>query len=1002
MDDLDTHSYINDHQRLAEPSRYAAVVIANLLDRWLKIESVLDLGCGIGSWLRGFASGGRREVFGVEGERLEPQYLEVDPDLIVQADLSERLDLHRRFDLVICLEVAEHIPAEAAETLIDNCVRHADVVLFSAAIPGQQGQHHVNEQLPEYWVGQFASQSYIAFDVIRPHIWNDRNIPIWYRQNALLLVRDDLPVVLQLHAEANRLAAATPLNRAHPDLLRWHANDAMLARSAINEANHSNQALRGTIAETVAQLNAARNELKIAKNELNAARSKLNAANKDLRRSADAMTLLRRERDAVINSSLWRVMGPFRHIGNAVPLPARLMLRRALREGAAITRKLRSPRKVPAEVDPVPTGRAIATSNWRIVVISGEPHNPGHLYRAFRFAEAAKAIGADVRLIRVDEVSAHHSDLVQAHIVMIWRAAMTSEVAAAIEAIRRGGGKLLVDVDDLMFVPALATEEVIDGIRSQGLDAVATSELFLRVRQVMAEADICICSTNVLAMHARQLETMTFLLPNGFDADVLTTSRLAVRRRRADPRDDLIRIGYAAGTRTHQRDFGTAADALVGILRQFPSCRLVLFRDRSTGQPMLDLDEFPPLQQRAGQIEWRDLVPISELPNELARFDINIAPLETGNPFCEAKSELKFFEAALAGVCTVASPTEPMRQAIRHGETGMLADTQDSWTAAMRTLVEDPALRERIAHAAYLDVLWRYGPQRRADQVLALVTQLAGGQDAARAFELEFRRGTARRSTLPDTGPSEVVFAADFLGTAEVSIIIPLFNYAGYVTEALDSVMLQTLGSLDLIIIDDFSTDDSLQVALTWAKGQADSGRFNRIVVMRNQSNYGLARTRNIGFDVAETEFVVPLDADNRLRPEFCAKTLAAVRGTRAAFAYTKIQCFGDHQHIIGTNTFSQMRFVHANYVDAMALVAKWAWAAVGGYTHIQLGWEDYDFWCCCIEHGFWGIHVPEILAEYRSHEGSMLRTITDIPHNQWKVARHLEGRHEWLSIDKG
>jgi O-antigen biosynthesis protein len=414
---------------------------------------------------------------------------------------------------------------------------------------------------------------------------------------------------------------------------------------------------------------------------------------------------------------------------------------------------------------------------------------------------------------------------------------------------------------------------------------------------------------------------------------------------------------------------------------------------------MLDVLEFPGLAAQADRIEWRDTVGLAELPNELARFDINLAPLEIGNPYCEAKSELKYFEAALADVCTVASSTEPMASAIRHRETGMLADSSEAWYEALKLLVGDSELRGQLAHAAYLDVLWRYGPRQRAESVKSLLDQVAGGHDAARGFELQLRQRHAPRTRSPELAPADIVFAANSLGIAEVSVIIPLYHYADYVTDALESVRAQSLQAIDLIVVDDCSTDDSLQVAKSWAEQQAQTDRFNRIVVLGNRVNQGLARTRNVGIDAAETEFVVPLDADNRLLPDFCARTLQSLRGTNAAFAYTKIQCFGSKDHVIGLDDFSPGRFVHSNYIDAMALVAKDAWAAVGGYTHIQHGWEDYDFWCCCVEHGIWGVHVPEILAEYRFHEKSMLRTVTEIRDNKLQVIRELESRHPWLSI---
>ncbi len=987
---MDVPSHLADHQKLAEPSRYAAVVVAHILDRWIEAKTVLDLGCGTGTWLRGFAAGGRREVLGVEGELLDPQYLEIDADLILHADLAQPLNLHRRFDLVICLEVAEHIAADAAGTVVENCIRHGDIVLFSAALPGQQGRHHINEQLPEYWVTLFRERGYVALDLIRPRIWNDKNIPFWYRQNTLLFVRRDIPILARLQIEAGRAVAAAPLNRVHPDLLVWVSHEAELAKLANAEATSTNLVLRRSLAESNAKLTSTN--------------AKLTSAKAELERTANSVASLQQEREVILNSTLWRMTGPLRRAGQALPTPVRRTLRRVLHQAAGSARRLRPPKQIAAAPHAARrTDSRHTTGTWRIVIISGEPHIPGHLYRVVRFADAATALGATVLSITMDEAAAHRRDVTDADFVIIWRAANTPEVAATIAAVRDGSGKLLVDIDDLMFVPELATEDIIDGIRTQDLDPVGVSDFFQRVRDVMAQGDACICTTNALAKHVRQLGKTTFVLPNGFDAKNHAASRLAVRRRRARQDDGLIRIGYATGTRTHQRDFQPAADSLARILLQYPACRLVLFQDPATLRPLLDLKEFPALEMQSAQIEWRDLVPLDALPDELARFDVNIAPLESGNPFCEAKSELKYFEAALAGICTVASPTDPMRGAIRHGETGLLADGPDGWYEALRSLVENADLRRRLAHAAYLDVLRRFGPHRRAEQVQSLLAQLTGGQDAARAFELEFMRGTTPAAAPPNIVSSDLVFCHDALGTVEVSVVVPLYNYADYVTEALESVRAQTLEPLDLIVVDDRSTDDSLKVVHNWAEQQAQTGRFNRIVIMCNRTNSGLARTRNVAFDAAETEYVVPLDADNRLLPKFCARTLQALRCSHAAFAYSKIQCFGGHDHVIGTEPFSPMQFAQANYVDAMALVAKWAWATVGGYTHIEHGWEDYDFWCSCVEHGIWGIHLPEILAEYRFHEASMLRTITDVKPNKVEVVQQLESRHRWLTIvDRG
>ena len=281
----------------------------------------------------------------------------------------------------------------------------------------------------------------------------------------------------------------------------------------------------------------------------------------------------------------------------------------------------------------------------------------------------------------------------------------------------------------------------------------------------------------------------------------------------------------------------------------------------------------------------------------------------------------------------------------------MLARTSDEWYAALIALVDDVELRKTMARAAYLDVLWHYGPERRVEQVRSLLEQLAGGRSGARAFQLELSRRQMSRTRgimLPD---SEVVFAADTLGEAEVTVTIPLHNYAHFIIEALESVRAQTLTSLDLVVVDDASDDASLAVTLEWV--QRHAGRFNRVAIVRNRRNAGLGVTRNAGFAAAETPYVLPLDADNRLRPTCCAVCLDAIRGTGAAFAYPSLQQFGDSSDVIGLESFAPMRFVGGNYIDALALVAQSAWAAAGGYDNIiPNGWEDYELWCSFVERG--------------------------------------------------
>jgi SAM-dependent methyltransferase len=198
-------------QQLDESSRSAGRVIPLLLELF-PVGSVLDVGCGVGAWARAFVDAGVSHVIGVDGEYVDRRQLLLSADSFVPHDLTRPLDLGRRFDLVACLEVAEHLPPDRADTLIAGLARHADIVLFSAAVPGQGGTNHVNEQWPGYWARLFGSLGYEGFDVLRPRLWHDAEIGFWFRQNLLVFATG----AAAEHARALPRVDA-PLDVVHPE-----------------------------------------------------------------------------------------------------------------------------------------------------------------------------------------------------------------------------------------------------------------------------------------------------------------------------------------------------------------------------------------------------------------------------------------------------------------------------------------------------------------------------------------------------------------------------------------------------------------------------------------------------------------------------------------------------------------------------------------------------------------------------------------------------------------
>jgi SAM-dependent methyltransferase len=192
-------------------SRASARLVARLLLDEMSVDSLLDVGSGHGAWAAEWLSAGVKDVVAVDGAYVQPDQLAIPKDRFVAHDLSSTLDLRRRFDLVQSLEVAEHINPEHADLFVDNLTRHGDVVLFSAAVPHQGGEHHVNEQPPEYWRARFAQRGYDVFDWVRPRIVDRREIKAWYRYNSLIYANPAGQSRLSASMLESRVPADQPL-----------------------------------------------------------------------------------------------------------------------------------------------------------------------------------------------------------------------------------------------------------------------------------------------------------------------------------------------------------------------------------------------------------------------------------------------------------------------------------------------------------------------------------------------------------------------------------------------------------------------------------------------------------------------------------------------------------------------------------------------------------------------------------------------------------------------
>lgn len=376
-------------------------------------------------------------------------------------------------------------------------------------------------------------------------------------------------------------------------------------------------------------------------------------------------------------------------------------------------------------------------------------------YRCLHQAEQLFLRGIPVRV-----VSPWQHDIVDAGLghsfVILHRVAWDPTVQMLIDQTRDTGGVALFDIDDLVFEPE--STHLHRGVAHLPPDQQTLyHDGVRRYRKTLLASDGAIVPTTFLAERIRALGLPAWVSRNCIDMELLERSKRAEKGTRlpvgggggggggeggtatAAPRplstgpneadaDERIVIGYASGSRTHDQDFAEAAGpAVLRIMERRPEVELRIVGPLGIGA---EWDAVRDRIRHIEAVEWR------ALPAEIAQFDINVAPLELDNPFCSAKSELKWLEASACGVPTVASATEAFQHAIRDGVDGLLATDTIAWERVIESLIERPAERRTMGAAARATI------ERRR-------TTLA----QAEAFERTLAK--ARTAVRPSTGPPQ-------------------------------------------------------------------------------------------------------------------------------------------------------------------------------------------------------------------------------------------------------
>lgn len=219
-------------QRQNSTSARSASRIVPFVTDLIAPKSVLDVGCGSGAWSKAFLDNDVPSLRAIDGDYARASLL-IDAAHFTSVNLASFDGSLGAFDLVACIEVAEHLNADRAASFVQLLCKHSPAILFSAAPPGQGGTHHVNEQPLSYWVDHFAQCGYRLFDIIRPAFWHDETVQWWHRQNMVIFANEKNQDLIDI-LERKRAVTPALMDVVHPDAFKAKTQLSAVADNALN------------------------------------------------------------------------------------------------------------------------------------------------------------------------------------------------------------------------------------------------------------------------------------------------------------------------------------------------------------------------------------------------------------------------------------------------------------------------------------------------------------------------------------------------------------------------------------------------------------------------------------------------------------------------------------------------------------------------------------------------------------------------------------------------
>jgi glycosyltransferase involved in cell wall biosynthesis/SAM-dependent methyltransferase len=689
---------------------------------------VLDIGCGVGYGTALLADAGAAEIvaFDVSPEAIDHARLHyARPSISYEVASADEFEFGQ-FDVITCFELLEHVADQ--ERVLANIARSLaanGLALISTPRPhGSEPQSvfHIHElgfdEFHELIEKYFGHSIY----------WFEAN---QYGSRIDTESASDEARVVSLersqfdpqHADYFVVAAGNDELRAdrfRPVHVLGDASYVLTLERDVEVLRDAERSLKETLTSTEEDY----------ETEVRALRRDLARSERALARAEERHDRAVQHTRAMTQTISWRFTRPLRAVRGTASNAARLQQRareirrtRGARELlAAISRRLQRQlhERRAGSVEPLSeielsdakALRASRSTETDVVFLIGCWDGQSKRYRVSNIAAGLRELGHSALILDDADAALIVENDIKPRRLVVFRAPLHDRGGVHLDVfrhVRANGGLVVVDFDDLVFEPSIVDQ--IDGFRLLPDESrIEYLEGVAGYRRMLDEADLVTCPTAFLAGRVTALDMPAAVVRNSVDRAQLDLAETLLREER--PESESVRIGYLSGSKTHQADFAEAASAVERVLDERPETSFTLVG-------YLDL---PPSWSRFGdRVSHVQFMPYLDLLRHTRQIDINIAPLVVGNDFCEAKSELKIFEAAVVGIPTVASATASYARAIDEGIDGFVADSADSWYAKLDALASSRDLRISMGAAARERAIREYTYQSAAAEFASAV-----------------------------------------------------------------------------------------------------------------------------------------------------------------------------------------------------------------------------------------------------------------------------------------